>query len=86
MAVSLFNTNNSAELQVLPELEFSFNTLPQTLTGSLLKFVSDYNVGVSLLEKLHFIWKCMTEMTSLRTKIYLQFHLIFQKSDIYFLS
>ena len=55
MAVSLFNTNNSAELQVLPELEFSFNTLPQTLTGSLLKFVSDYNVGVSLLEKLHFI-------------------------------
>ena len=50
MAVSLFNTNNSAELQVLPELEFSFNTLPQTLTGSLLKFVSDYNVGVSLLE------------------------------------
>lgn len=42
MAVSFFNTDNFAELQILSATEFSCSTLPdQTLTGFLQKCVSD---------------------------------------------
>ena len=44
--------NNFAELQLLPIMEFSFNTLPhQFLIASLRKFVSDFTADVFSSEK-----------------------------------
>ena len=63
-AVSFFNTNNFSEPQVLPAVEFYFNTFPrETLTASPQKWVLD-SMGIFSLEKLLFIRKCNTEMLS----------------------
>ena len=55
IAVSFFNTNNSAELQVLSAVKFSSNSLPrQNLAASLQNCVSD-STGCFSVEKLLFI-------------------------------
>ena len=47
IAVPFFNTNNLAQFQVLPAIEFSFNSFSHsTLTSFLQKFVSDCTEGV----------------------------------------
>ena len=66
----VFIMNNFAELQLLPTMEFSFNTLPRSFSiASLLKCVKNFTIDVFLSEKDLFSWTYLLKKTPRRTKI-----------------
>ena len=63
--------NNFAELQLLPMMEFSFNTLPRWFSiASLLKCVSDFTTDLFFSSRKEFFsWTYLLKKTPRRTKI-----------------
>ena len=66
----VFIMNNFAELQLLPTMEFSFNTSPRSFSiASLLKCVKNFAIDSFFSEKDLFSWAYLLKKTPWRTKI-----------------